>query len=132
MATHFLYTQTEVIPLFSTLTGSMLFISSIQIFSTRTNSAGTSPGTMVSTAADICASLQYATLLHMAKRLYRCFMFCDSKQLLPETNRKLVSKLASLDNPQGCMRFRVCSEVRISAYPSLSIKSPARVVMDQQ
>lgn len=41
--------------------------------------------------ADLCAALQHATLVHMAKRLYRAFLFCEMRDLLPTENRTLVS-----------------------------------------
>lgn len=47
-------------------------------------------GSVIPNLENMCASLQLAILNHMAKRLYRAFMFCDMKGLLPESNRSLV------------------------------------------
>ena len=52
---------------------------------------GLGAASVIPSAADLCASLQYGTVSHMAKRLYRAFMFCDKKELLPKTNRTLVT-----------------------------------------
>ena len=51
---------------------------------------GLSAAAVIPSVADLCASLQFGTVNHMAKRLYRALLFCDMNQLLPKTNRTLV------------------------------------------
>ena len=55
--------------------------------------SGAGPASVLPMVSDICASIQHTVLSHMAKRLYRAFMFCGMKELLPENNRTLVSKV---------------------------------------
>ncbi|KAL4222210.1 putative tRNA N6-adenosine threonylcarbamoyltransferase [Mactra antiquata] len=45
---------------------------------------------VISNASDMCASFQYAVLKHLAKRLQRAFIYCDTFELLPEHNKTLV------------------------------------------
>lgn len=47
--------------------------------------------------ADICASIQYMILHHIAKRVQRALIYCDVKQLMPLDNKAtLVSLFSSL------------------------------------
>lgn len=50
-----------------------------------------SPSAVVPSAADICASFQYAVLHHLARRLQRGFLFCELKGLLPKEKTLVVS-----------------------------------------
>ncbi|XP_067938369.1 tRNA N6-adenosine threonylcarbamoyltransferase, mitochondrial-like [Watersipora subatra] len=51
---------------------------------------GLGAATVIPSAADLCASLQFAAVNHLGKRLYRAFLFCDMKELLPKVKRTLV------------------------------------------
>jgi len=56
-------------------------------------SGSSAAGSVIPNLENMCASIQLAILNHMAKRLYRAFMFCDMKGLLSESNRNLVCVL---------------------------------------
>ncbi|XP_052798878.1 tRNA N6-adenosine threonylcarbamoyltransferase, mitochondrial-like [Mya arenaria] len=65
---------------------------------------------VISNAADVCASFQFAVLRHMCRPIERAFRFCDYNNLLPETKTLVVSGGVACNQYLRAGLQRVCDK----------------------